>query len=301
MNNMKFKPYPKYKDSGIDWIGEIPEEWEVRKLKYNYNIIGKTNISASEGNEEGKFPFFTSGESIKYIDKPVINGEYIIVGDGGIPNFKYCKGEFSYSDHCFLLKTNKESFSKFLYYFLIGNVEIFDILCFHGMGLRNLDQYKFNSFFSNLPSFLEQIAIANFLDKKIAEIDELIEKDKKLIGLLKERRAALINQAVTKGLDPNAKLKDSGNEWIGEIPEGWEVKKLKFSVYEKKIKDTTKNPNTKFIGLEHIESGTGKLISSSTLEDIDGESVRFKENNVLFGKLRPLYITSNLLFIKKRC
>ncbi|RLC38667.1 MAG: restriction endonuclease subunit S, partial [Candidatus Nealsonbacteria bacterium] len=70
-------------------------------------------------------------------------------------------------------------------------------------------------------------------------------------------------------------------------PERWEVKKLKFSVYEKKIKDTTKNPNTKFIGLEHIESETGKLISSSTLEDIDGESVRFKENNVLFGKLRP--------------
>ena len=284
---MKFKSYIKYKDSGIDWIGQIPEEWQVRKLKYNYDIVGKTNISASEGNEEGKFPFFTSGESIKYIDKPAINGEYIIVGDGGIPNFKYYKGEFSYSDHCFLLKTNKEFFSKFLYYFLIGNVEIFDILCFHGMGLRNLDQYKFNSFFSNLPSFPEQIAIANFLDKKTAEIEELIEKDKKLIGLLKEKRAALINHAVTKGLDPNANMKDSGIDWIGEIPEGWEVKKLKFSVYEKKIKDTTKNPNTKFIGLEHIESEAGKLISSSTLEDIDGESVRFKENNVLFGKLRP--------------
>ncbi|MEA3313999.1 MAG: restriction endonuclease subunit S, partial [Caldisericota bacterium] len=76
----------------------------------------------------------------------------------------------------------------------------------------------------------QQIKIANFLDKKIAEIEELIEKDKKLVGLLKEKRTALINHAVTKGLDPNVKLKDSGIDWIGKIPEGWEVRKLKYLV-----------------------------------------------------------------------
>ncbi len=224
---MKLKPYPKYKDSGIQWIGKIPEGWEVNKLKYNYEIIGKTDIPASEGNEEGNFPFFTSGESIKYIDNPVINGEYIIVGDGGIPNFKYYKGYFSYSDHCFLLKTNKKTSTKFLYYFLIGNIETLDILCFHGMGLRNLDKYKFNSFFSSLCSLSDQTAIASFLDKKTTEIDTLIENDKNLIALLKEKRTALINRAVTKGLDPNVKLKDSGIDWVGEIPEGWEVRKVK--------------------------------------------------------------------------
>ena len=227
---MKLKPYPKYKNSGIQWIGEIPEEWGVRKLKFNYEIIGKTNIPASEGNEEGKFPFFTSGESIKYIDKSVIKGEYIIVGDGGIPNFKYYKGEFSYSDHCFLLKTNKKTSPKFLYYFLIGNLEALDVLCFQGMGLRNLDKYKFNSFFSNLSPLSEQTAIASFLDKKNAKIDALIEKDKELIALLKEKRTALINHVVTKGLDPGVKLKDSGIEWIGKIPEGWEIDRLKFLV-----------------------------------------------------------------------
>ena len=284
---MKLKPYPKYKDSGVQWIGKIPAEWKVRKLKYSYEIIGKTDIPASEGNENGKYPFFTSGEVIKFVDKSVTNGEYVIVGDGGISNFKYYEGEFSYSDHCFLLKTNKQISTRFLYYFLIGNGETLDILCFHGIGLRNLDKYKFNSFLACFPPFSDQTFITNFLDSKTAKIDALIEKDKRLIGLLKEKRAALINHAVTKGLYPNAKMKDSGIDWIGKIPEGWEVKKLKFSLYEKKIKDTTKNPNTKFIGLEHIESETGKLISSSTLEDIDGESVRFKENNVLFGKLRP--------------
>jgi len=288
-HNMKLKPYPEYKDSGIKWIGKIPKGWEVRKLKYNYDIIGKTNIPASEGNEEGGVPFFTSGESIKYTDKPIISGEYIIVGDGGIPNFKYYKGEFSYSDHCFLLKTNKESFSKFLYYFLIGNVEIFDILCFHGMGLRNLDQYKFNSFFSNLPSFSEQIPIANFLDKKTTKIDALIEKDKKLIGLLKEKRTALINHAVTKGLpvrasrpqtglDPNVKMKDSGIEWIGEIPEGWEVYKLKYKtiINKKKLEDDI-NPNyvINYLDISNVDSSGNILaIEEQIFEDAPSRARR---------------------------
>jgi len=223
---MKLKPYPKYKDSGVQWIGKIPAEWKVRKLKYSYEIIGKTDIPASEGNENGKYPFFTSGEVIKFVDKSVTNGEYVIVGDGGISNFKYYEGEFSYSDHCFLLKTNKQISTRFLYYFLIGNGETLDILCFHGIGLRNLDKYKFNSFLACFPPFSDQTFIANFLDSKTARIDTLIEKDKKLIGLLKEKRAALINHAVTKGLDPNVKMKDSGIDWIGEMPEGWEVRKV---------------------------------------------------------------------------
>jgi type I restriction enzyme S subunit len=78
-----------------------------------------------------------------------------------------------------------------------------------------------------IPSLSDQAAIANFLDKQTAKIDALIEKDKKLIALLKEKRTALINHAVTKGLDPNVKLKDSGIEWIGEIPEAWEVAPFK--------------------------------------------------------------------------
>ena len=86
---------------------------------------------------------------------------------------------------------------------------------------------------------------------------------------------------------PYTRYKDSGIEWIGEIPEGWKIEKLKFNIYEKKVKDTNKNLNTKFIGLENIESETGNLISFSTLEEIDGGSIKFRENNVLFCKLRP--------------
>ena len=224
---MKLKPYSKYKDSGIQWIGEIPEGWEVRKLKFNYEIIGKTNIPASEGREEGKFPFFTSGESTKYVDEPIIQGEFVVVGDGCIPNFKYYNGKFSYSDHCFLLKSYKQINLKFLFYFLIGNLDPLDVLCFHGMGLRNLDKYNFNSFLACFASLIEQNKIVSFLDSKTSEINRTIEKNKKLISLLKEKRTALINHVVTKGLNPKAKMKDSEINWIGEIPESWDVERAK--------------------------------------------------------------------------
>lgn len=306
---MKLKPYPKYKDSGIQWIGEIPEGWKIRKLKYNYEIIGKTDIPASEGNENGKYPFFTSGETIKFVDKPIVNGEYVIVGDGGIPNFKYYKAKFSYSDHCFLLNAKKEVETRFIYYFLIGNLESLDVLCFQGMGLRNLDKYKFNSFLACFPPFSEQTIIANFLDKKTAKIDALIEKDKKLIQLLKEKRTALINHAVTKGLpakalaqaglDPNVKLKDSGIPWIGEIPEGWEVIKLKFIADERKEKERDGKEKS-LLGLENIESSTTKIIEYNSTENIEGESLKFEKNDVLFGKLRP-YLAKVTLVDRDGC
>jgi len=230
--SQKLKPYSKYMDSGIDWIGKIPENWEVKKLKFNYIVIRKTNLPASEGNEEGKFPFFTSGESIKYVDKPFIQGEFVIVGDGGIPIFKYYNGRFSYSDHCFLLKSNEQVDSKFLFYFLIGNLDPLDVLCFQGMGLRNLDKYKFNSFFACWPFKEEQKQIVDFLDKKTTEINSLLKRDKQLIELLKEKRIALINQVVTKGLNSKVKFRDSEIDWIGKIPEGWEIEKNKHLFYE---------------------------------------------------------------------
>jgi len=290
---MKLKPYPKYKDSGVQWIGKIPAEWKVRKLKYSYEIIGKTDIPASEGNENGKYPFFTSGEVIKFVDKSVTNGEYVIVGDGGISNFKYYEGEFSYSDHCFLLKTNKQISTRFLYYFLIGNGETLDILCFHGIGLRNLDKYKFNSFLACFPPFSDQTFITNFLDSKTAKIDALIEKDKRLIGLLKEKRAALINHAVTKGLYPNAKMKDSGIDWIGEIPEGWEVRKLKFNaLVNPPGKKALSNPKTlvNFLPMEKVsENGKYEPESKAEYQDVSTGYTYFEDNDVLVAKITPCF------------
>jgi len=235
MNNMKFKTYTKYKDSGIDWIGEIPEGWKINKVKHNVCSLEKTGLEASEGNEEGKYPFFTSSQiQNKFIEKAVFNSECLILGTGGFASIHYYNGGFSASNDCMVLKKQKNINLTFLYYQILDNLQVIDDLGFWGMGLRHLQKYFFYNLFVCWPKKEQQIKIANFLDKKITEIDKLIEKDKKLIGLLKEKRTALINHAVTKGLDPNVKMKDSGIDWIGEIPEGWEVRRLKFVLDNKK-------------------------------------------------------------------
>ena len=323
----QYKTYPEYKNSGVQWIGKIPEGWEVHKVKHYKKDV---KFSIVDG------PFGTQLHSEEYVDEgiPVVrvinltyNGDFVSKNMVFIRKEKYSElkrssikegdiliaktgatigkiGVFSgfkkaiILSSCLKLSLKDKINHDFFKYLLISDSGQSQILSEAAGSTRdtiNIDSFS-NLCFSIPNKIEEQQKIAFFLDKKIANVNALVEKDKKLIGLLKEKRAALINHAVTKGLpvrgtqtglESNAKMKDSGIDWIGKIPEGWEVKKLKFSVYEKKIKDTTKNPNTKFIGLEHIESETGKLISSSTLEDIDGESVRFKENNVLFGKLRP--------------
>jgi len=296
---MKLKQYLKYKESGVQWIDKIPESWTVKRGKFNYEIIGKTNIPASEGEDDGKYPFFTSGKNIKFIDKSIIKGEFIIVGDGGIPNFEYYNGVFSYSDHCFLLRINKNNYTKFLYYYLLGKLDVLDALCFQGMGLRNLEKYSFNSFVSCWPPKEEQFIIASFLDKKISEINNLLKKDKKLIELLKEKRIVLINHIVTKGLNQKVKLKDSEIKWIGKIPEGWEVKKLKYFADEIKEKNVSDEKDI-YLGLENIESFTCKILNYEDSNNIEGESIRFNENDILFGKLRP-YLSKVTIMNKTGC
>jgi len=226
---MKFKPYLKYKDFGIDWIGEIPEGWDINKVKHNVYSLGKTGLEASEGNEEGKYPFFTSSQmQNKFIKKAVFNSECLILGTGGCASIHYFNGGFSASNDCMVLKKQKNISLIFLCYQILDNLQVIDDLGFWGMGLRHLQKYFFYNLFVCWPRKEEQIKIADFLDKKTAEIDELIEKDKKLIELLKEKRTALINHAVTKGLDPNARMKKVSLLTCHETPDNWQIIRIKF-------------------------------------------------------------------------
>ena len=133
------------------------------------------------------------------------------------------------------------------------------------------------------PSIEEQISIAAYLDRQTTQIDNLISKKQKLIELLKEERAAIINQAVTKGLNPDAPMKDSGIEWLGEVPEHWEVMRLKY--FFRLITEKNCSLQTKKVALENIESWTGHFINSEV--DYQGEGISFLKGDVLFGKLRP--------------
>jgi len=260
---MQIKPYPKYRDSGIDWIGDIPEGWQVRrfssfgffsssginkKTEPNESLVKMVNYTDIYGNDslviDSKRDLMTvSCPKGKIISCDLKKGDIVFTPsseteeDIGLSAviFENLKNTvFSY--HVIKFRTITKINLHYKKY--IGNnhfvLSQFSSIC-KGTTRQILTHNDFKSILTILPPFPEQITIANFLDKKITEIDKLIEKDKKLIGLLREKRAALINHAVTKGLpvrrtqtglDPNAKMKDSGIEWIGEIPEGWEVRKV---------------------------------------------------------------------------
>lgn len=143
-----------------------------------------------------------------------------------------------------------------------------------------------------LPPVSEQRIILRYLEMKNESLNQLQESKMILLELLEKQRQSIITEAVTKGLNPNVKMKDSGVEWIGEIPEHWKAKKIKYNVELKGVK-AEEDTDLQYIGLENIEAKTGKYILSENVE-IDGAALKFSKGDVLFGKLRP-YLTKVLL------
>lgn len=251
--------YDKYKDSGIEWIGEIPEHWESIRLKYiGYLYGGLAGKSVNDFNQESNFnnkPFipFTNICNNKIIDPNQL--QQVVIEENEQQN-QVAKGDlfFMMSSENFddvgkssiLLDdlgetylnsfckgfrfTNDKYYPPFINYQLLSKAYRSLVLTeANGYTRINLKIDKINDIPLKIPPTLdEQIAIANYLDKKTAEIDELIKQKKDLLLLFEEEKLAIIKHAVTKGINPTAKLKDSKIDWLGEIPEHWQVKILKY-------------------------------------------------------------------------
>jgi type I restriction enzyme S subunit len=238
-----FQKYEAYKPSGVEWIGEIPEHWEPKpgftvieeRKEKNKGLKENTVLSLSYGNVIVKSEEKQTGlvpESFETYQL-VYPGD-IIVRPTDLQNDKTSlrtglardKGIIT-SAYINLKMTNGYS-TGFFHYFL-HSIDVTKVIYGLGSGLRqNLDFGDFKRFVFLVPPLSEQTRIAHFLDQKTAQIDQAIAQKERLIELLKERRQILIQNAVTRGLDPNVKMKDSGVEWIGEVPEHWEVTKAKF-------------------------------------------------------------------------
>jgi len=247
----KYKLYPKYKESGVEWLGEIPEHWKYYRIDWISNIIrGNTGFKKDELLDNGKYVALQYGKTYKvdevtqsfsfYVNEEFYKDTQLVhYGDTILISTSETVEDLGHS--CFynrndlgliggeqiLLKPNTQLlYEKYLYYY---STIFSDELRKYATGLKvfrfSIDDLK-NIFFS-LPPIQEQQTIANYLDKATAKIDTLIQKQERLIELLKEKRQALISHAVTKGLNPDVKMKDSRIEWLGEIPEHWTVKKLK--------------------------------------------------------------------------
>ncbi len=229
------KPYPTYKDSRTEWMGEIPSEWEIIKLKYIMrNFDGKRIPLSSEQRAEmqGDYPYYGANGIVDRVNNYLFDGEYILLGEDGAPFFEpykdvafLVKGKFWVNNHAHILKAIQNYDQRFLTY-LLNRVDYRKYIT--GSTRDKLTQDDMSSIELPVMVHSEQKTIATYLDRKTAQIDDLIAKKKRMIELLKEERTAVINQAVTKGLDPNVELKDSGIEWLGKIPKHWKIKKLKY-------------------------------------------------------------------------
>lgn len=286
-----------FKDSGIEWLGEIPQDWNVvkgfflfvNKKELNSNFQCKTRLALTLngviekdiGQNFGLNPLdFRTYQIFNYDDLvfKLIDLDNINTSRVG---YVYKKGIMS-SAYIRLIPKEK-SCSKYFYYFYYSLYvkQIFNNI---GTGVRStLNADELLSIKIPLPPLEEQKRIADFLDSKCTQIDNFCEKKQKLITLLNEKKQSLINECVTKGLDTNVTLKDSGVEHLGEIPKHWEIKKLKYIV----SLQNRKSNNIDFrIGLENIESKTGKYIPTNEIM-FEEDGIGFEKGDILFGKLRP--------------
>jgi type I restriction enzyme S subunit len=250
----KLQKYPAYKDSGVEWLGEIPEHWEVKKVTHIFNKIGSGTTPTAgmlKYYENGSINWLQTGdlndsvisETSKKITKKAISDfttlrhypiDSIVIAMYGatIGKLGFLNIETTTNQACCVLGKPNNYSSKYGFYSFM-NAKTSIISMSYGGGQPNISQDLVKSLRFPFPPLPEQTAIAAFLDRKTALIDQAIDIKQKQIELLKERRQILIHKAVTRGLNPNVKMKDSGVEWIGEVPEGWEVKRLKYVLTSK--------------------------------------------------------------------
>jgi type I restriction enzyme S subunit len=287
----RFKRYERYKDSGVKWIGEIPEEWETVPLKRIFKIInGGTPSSSEESYWNGEIVWVTPNDLSKLTEACIVDSERKITEDGlhncsarivpkgsivistrepigyvAIAEVPLCTNQ-----GCKSLVPTKVINNKYFYY-RMHSISFYLNVLGQGTTFLELSNSSLSVVELLTPSINEQKAIANFLDLKTAGIDGLIADKEKLIELLQEKRQAIITEAVTKGLNQNVKMKDSGIEWIGEIPEHWRLSKIK---YESLINNKTLSESTDDdYEIEYIDISS--VTSIGGINDV--QSLNFKD------------------------
>lgn len=287
---MEEKKERKMRDSGIPWIGEVPEGWEFSKIKYHCTMKSGDNITALDISDNGEYPVY-GGNGLRGFYKIYNkNGNHILIGRQGAlaGNVHLVNGKFWATDHAVIVTLKNDVFINYFFRMLESmnlNQYAFDTAAQPGLSVSRIMNLNIV-----LPNLKEQHRIADFLGSKCSEIDTLIEHLRARMESAKEYKKAVITEAVTKGLDKDAKMKDSGVEWIGEIPDGWKVVRFKHIA---SIKSNLVQPDKYMkypqIAPDNIEKDTGRLLSHQTVEEsgvISGNHL-FYRGQILYSKIRP--------------
>lgn len=283
------------KFSHIEWIGKIPKHWEISKIHSVYSerkqIVSDTEYAPLSVTKNGIVPQLENAAKSDAHDnrKLVKRGDFVINsrsdrrGSSGISELD---GSVSLINTVMQPRNNMDNkYYNFVFkterfcdeFYRFGHGIVADLWSTHWAEMKNIC--------IPMPDLQEQQAIADYLDGECARIDGIVTTQRQIIERLKEYKKSVITEAVTRGLNPTAPMKDSGIEWIGKIPEHWEVKKLKYICSQRNEKSTENN--LKYIGLENIISFSNRYIDTNI--DIEQNSTNniCKKNDILFGKLRP--------------
>ncbi|MEX5449093.1 restriction endonuclease subunit S [Stutzerimonas stutzeri] len=233
-----YKPYLVYKDSGVEWLGRLPKHWSIVPLKWCFECLDGKRVplnSEQRADIKGEVPYWGSGGVVDYIEKFIFDEPLVLLGEDGAPFFDRdrpvayaIQGKSWINNHIHVLRPLTD-YPITWFVHALNCVEYRHYI--DGSTRDKLTQDDMKSIVLVIPESSDEArkAVAH-LDHETARIDALIEKKTRFIELLREKRQALITHAVTKGLNPNVKMKDSGVEWLGEVPEHWGVSPLKHLV-----------------------------------------------------------------------
>lgn len=216
------------KDSGIEWIGEIPGNWSIRRLRF-LCTIETGNMDTQDHNPEGKYPFYVRSPIVEYSDSFTFDNEAVLMAGDGVGAgkiFHYVNGKYGCHQRVYSLHSFAQISGKFLYYYLLEN---FHKKIEENNAKSTVDSIRLpmiKDFPVVLPPFEVQQKITDYLDHKCGQIETIIARQQEVIEKLKAYKLSVITEAVTKGLNPDVPMKDSGVEWIGEIPQCWSGKRL---------------------------------------------------------------------------
>ena len=246
------KRYDSYKDSGVEWIGDVPSHWEIVRMKYTCDFngrIGFRGYSQADLVSEGEGAITLSPTNMndifvdynkcsylsweKYYESPEImvkQGDVLLVKTASVGKCSYVKTipmECTVNPQILVLKKHRQNPMFLTYLFQIPIGQTYIDLYKAGSTIYTLSEDKIGNFRFVFPNKKEQDIIVSYLDSKCGEVDKVISTQEKRIALLQELKQSIITHAVTKGLNPNVKMKDSGIEWIGEVPEHWVIMRVK--------------------------------------------------------------------------
>ncbi|MDO4948785.1 MAG: restriction endonuclease subunit S [Bacteroidales bacterium] len=313
--------YNEYKDSGVQWLGEIPRHWEIVALKRISQICsGSTPSSSVERYWNGNIKWITPADfktETKFVNggcrtiteegasscstELIPKGSIVFSKRAPVGQVSIITSDLCVNQGCLACIPFSLINGTYLYYLLSSYKNEFESIS-GGTTFKEISLKDFSSFKVALPSLIEQQAIATYLDTATAKIDEAIAQQQKMIDLLNERKQIIINNAVTKGLNPDVPMKDSGVDWIGEIPEHWEVSKYKFHGTIKSG-DGIKNEDIKEFGDYQVWGGNG-LIGYHFTHNVQNSAIVIGRVGALCGNVRyvdnPTFVTDNALIFSIR-